>query len=96
MVAVLCEARWSQLSGLPLSRSDAMNNLLIAMDLHYTRIHSDGHTIQGELVFRIHSSCLSNSTAVAYRDLYFCRPYWNYFYLRSEEATDSRISRSVS
>lgn len=23
MVAVLCEARWSQLSGLPLSRSDA-------------------------------------------------------------------------
>jgi hypothetical protein len=26
MVAVLCEARWSRLSGLPLSRSYAMNN----------------------------------------------------------------------
>ena len=26
MVAALCEARWSRLSGLPLSRSYAMNN----------------------------------------------------------------------
>ena len=28
MVAVLCEARWSQLSGLPLSRSYAMSNMV--------------------------------------------------------------------